>query len=182
MKTYKAALALGLFWTIFVYQALLKNLIQDSNLFQVPPSSQSLLQESKGLTEGPGIKAHWNLTALLDSTASAFNSTVADVDRYGIAEIIVRKNAKCEFYCLKQDGTVLWQTPLLSSHTPGYYGGEVVDLTGDGTLEYVVAADKIWVLDAATGNLRFKIGGIGGEPDETPWILGHVSSSFLLSG
>lgn len=175
MKVYKAILTLGLLWTILVYQALLKNLIQGSSL-QSSPVSQGILQESKGLTDGPGIKAHWNLTALLDSTASAFNSTVADVDADGTAEIIVSKNAKCEFYCLKQDGTVLWQTPLLSSHTPGYYGGEVIDLTGDGTLEYVVAADKIWVLDAATGNLRFKIGGIGGEPDETPWTLGHVSS------
>lgn len=175
MRAYKSILALGLLWTILVYQALLKNLIQGSSL-QASPVSQSILQESKGLTDGPGIKAYWNLTALLDSTAGAFNSTVADVDGDSIAEIIVSKNARCQFYCLKQDGTVLWQTPLLSSHTPGYYGGEVVDLTGDGTLEYVVTADKIWVLDAATGNLRFKIGGIGGEPDEAPWILGHVSS------
>ena len=137
----------------------------------------SFTQENSNLTAGPGIKAHWNLTELLGSTANSFDSTVANVDSDGELEVIVSKNEQCEFYCLKQDGSILWHTPLLSSHRPGYYGSEVVDIDGDGTLEFIATADSIWVLDAATGNEKWAVPDVGGQPDEVPWILGRISST-----
>jgi len=141
--------------------------------------TEAYTQENSSLTDGPGIKAHWNLTDLIGSTANAFDSTVADVDSDGDLEVIVSKDNRCEFYCLKQDGGVLWHTPVLSSHRPGYYGSEVVDIDGDGNLEFVAAADSIWVFDAATGVAKWTVPDVGGQPDEVPWILGHVSSANL---
>ena len=143
----------------------------------IRPLAEAYTQENSNLTEGPGIKAHWNLTELIGSTANAFDSATADVDGDGELEVIVSKNNRCEFYCLKQNGNILWQTPLLSPHRPGYYGGEVVDIDGDGCLEYVAVADSVWVFDAATGVGKWTVPDIGGEPDEAPWILGHVSST-----
>jgi len=142
-------------------------------------TSQSLAytQENGDLTQGPGIKAHWDLTELIGSTANAFDSATADVDDDGELEIIVSKNSMCEFYCLKQDGAILWSTSLLSTHKPGYYGGEVIDIDNDGRLEFVTAADNIWVFDAATGIAKWTVPNIGGEPDEAPWRLGQVSSN-----
>jgi hypothetical protein len=134
-------------------------------------------QENSNLTDGPGIKAHWNLSDLIGSTANSFDSAVADVDGDGDLEAIVSKDNRCEFYCLEQDGSVLWHTPILSSHGPGYYGSEVVDIDGDGTFEFVAAADSIWVFDAATGVEKWAVLDVGGQPDEVPWILGHVSSA-----
>jgi hypothetical protein len=136
---------------------------------------EAWVQESSS-TDGSGIKAHWNLTDLIASQANAFDSTVADVDRDKEMEIIVSKDSQCQFYCLKPDGSILWQTPVLSSHTPGYYGGEVVDLDADGELEYIAAADSIWALDAATGVQKWTVADVGSLPDETPWTLGHISS------
>jgi hypothetical protein len=142
-------------------------------------ATEAYTQENSNLTGGPGIKAYWNLTDLIGSTANAFDSTVADVDNDGSLEVIVSKDNRCEFYCLKQDGGVLWHTPILSSHRPGYYGSEVVDIDGDDNLEFVVAADSIWVFDAATGVEKWTVPDVGGQPDEVPWILGHVSSTNL---
>jgi hypothetical protein len=141
--------------------------------------TEAYTQENSTLTDGPGIKAYWNLTELIGSTANAFDSTVADVDGDGDLEVIVSKDNRCEFYCLQQDGGVLWYTPILSSHGPGYYGSEVVDIDGDNNLEFVAAADSIWVLDAATGVAKWTVPDVGGQPDEVPWILGHVSSTNL---
>jgi len=134
------------------------------------------LQENSNLTEGTGIKAHWNLTELISSTANAFDSTLADVDGDGTLEIIVSRNAQCEFYCLKQDNSILWKTSLLSPHTPGYYGGRVVDIDNDGRLEFITTADSIWVLDAATGEEKWSVPDVGTYPEEAPWTLGHVNS------
>jgi hypothetical protein len=68
--------------------------------------TEAYTQENSSLTDGPGIKAYWNLTDLIGSTANAFDSTVADVDNDGDLEVIVSKDNRCEFYCLKQDGGV----------------------------------------------------------------------------
>jgi hypothetical protein len=139
--------------------------------------TEAYTQENSNLSDGPGIRAHWNLTDLIGTTANAYDSAVADVDSDGALEVIVSKDNRCEFYCLKQDGGVLWHTPILSSHRPGYYGSEVVDIDGDDNLEFVAAADSIWVFDAATGVEKWAVPDVGGQPDEVPWILGHVSSA-----
>lgn len=146
----------------------------DAVAHQLPGVS---VQENSDLTDGPGIKAHWNLTNLIGSTTNAFGSVVADVDNDGEVEVIVSKDGQCEFYCLKQDGRVLWHTPFLSSHGPGYYGSEVVDIDGDGRQDFVAVADSIWVFDAATGVEKWRVAEVGSQPDEVPWILGHVNSA-----
>jgi hypothetical protein len=135
------------------------------------------VQENSDLLDGAGIKRHWNLTEAISSTASAFDAVTYDVDDDGQLEIIVSKNAHCEFYCLEGDGTVVWQTPVLSTHPPGYYGGQVIDLDGDGVLEYIAAADAIWVRDAHSGAERWTVADVGAYPQEAPWVLGRVSSA-----
>lgn len=135
-----------------------------------------LTQENGDPFSGPGVQAHWNLTELIGSRASSFDSVAADVDGDREVEMIVSKDAQCEFYCLKSDGTVVWRTPLLSTHTPGYYGSQVLDLDGGGSLEFVAAADGIWVFEASTGVEKWTVPDIGGLPDEVPWTVGHVSA------
>jgi hypothetical protein len=137
---------------------------------------ETFTQEVTGLKKDIGVKAHWNLTELITSTANSFGSSAADVDQDGELEVIVSKDARCEFYCLDSDGSILWNTPKLSSHRPGYYGSKVKDIDQDGDLEFVATADSIWVLEAETGVEKWSIENIGGDPDEAPWTLGHVSS------
>jgi hypothetical protein len=147
----------------------------DVDKYPTPIVGGGFAQENTNQSNGLGIKSHWNLTDIISSTANAFDTITYDVNGDGDLEIIVSKNARCEFYCLKSDGAILWKTPVLSHRSPGYYGGQVVDLDGDGKLEYVIAADDIWVLSVASGEIKWHVPEVGLYPEEAPWVLGKVS-------